>query len=68
MFDKNFSFIRINLFVAATFRFIHCTTEEEEEYKKTGEMSNQILAEASRKNQLPGIQPVCNMFRKGICR
>ncbi|KAI4465302.1 muscleblind-like protein [Holotrichia oblita] len=49
-------------------KFIHCTTEEEEEYKKTGEMSNQILAEASRKNQLPGIQPVCNMFRKGICR
>ncbi|KRT79501.1 hypothetical protein AMK59_6385, partial [Oryctes borbonicus] len=49
-------------------KFIHCATEEEDEYKKSGEMSNQILAEASRKNQLPGIQPVCNMFRKGICR
>lgn len=31
-------------------------------------MSNQILAEATRKNQLPGIQPVCNLFRKGSCR
>lgn len=31
-------------------------------------MSNQILAEATRKNQLPGTQPVCNQFRKGMCR
>lgn len=31
-------------------------------------MSNQILAEATRKNQLPGTQPVCNQFRKGTCR
>lgn len=50
------------------FRFIHCTPEEVEEYKRTGEMSNQILAEATRKNQLPGTQPVCNQFRKGMCR
>lgn len=31
-------------------------------------MSNQILAEATRKNQLPGVLPVCNLFRKGTCR
>nr|XP_022918795.1 zinc finger CCCH domain-containing protein 10-like [Onthophagus taurus] len=49
-------------------KFIHCTREEVEEYKKTGDMSNQILAEASRKSQLPGLLPVCNMFRKGACR
>lgn len=49
-------------------RFIHCTPEEVEEYKRTGEMSNQILAEATRKSQLPGTQPVCNQFRKGMCR
>ncbi|XP_018318899.1 zinc finger CCCH domain-containing protein 10 isoform X2 [Agrilus planipennis] len=49
-------------------KFIHCTTDEEEEYKKTGEMSNQILIEATRKCQLPGLQPICNQFRKGMCR
>ncbi|KAF2880175.1 hypothetical protein ILUMI_25976 [Ignelater luminosus] len=49
-------------------KFIHCTPDEEEEYKKTGEMSNQILAEATRKAQLPGTHPVCNQFRKGMCR
>lgn len=32
-------------------------------------MSSQILAEATRKNQLPGTTPVCNQFKKGgICR
>lgn len=31
-------------------------------------MSNHILAEATRKNQLPGSQPICNQFRKGLCR
>lgn len=55
-------------YVFIFFRFIHCTTEEVEDYKKTGEMSNQILIEATRKNQLPGIQPICNLFRKGTCR
>ncbi|KAL1514164.1 hypothetical protein ABEB36_003469 [Hypothenemus hampei] len=49
-------------------KFIHCTPEEVEEYKRTGEMSNQIFAEATRKNQLPGTQPVCNQFKKGQCR
>ncbi|CAH0557447.1 unnamed protein product [Brassicogethes aeneus] len=49
-------------------KFIHCTPEEVEEYKRTGEMSNQILAEATRKNQLPGTPPVCNQFKKGQCR
>lgn len=49
-------------------KFIHCTMEEVEEYKRTGEMSNQILAEATRKNQLPGTPPVCNQFKKGFCR
>lgn len=49
-------------------KFIHCTTEEVEEYKRSGQMSNQILAEAFRKYQLPGVQPVCNLFRKAICR
>lgn len=51
-----------------TCKFIHCSAEEVEEYKQTGEMSNQILVEASRKNQLPGIQPICNLFKKGVCR
>lgn len=50
------------------FRFIHCTPEEVEEYKRTGQMSNQILAEATRKNQLPGNIPICNQFKKGLCR
>ncbi|CAG9768611.1 unnamed protein product [Ceutorhynchus assimilis] len=49
-------------------KFIHCTTEEVEQYKKSGEMSNQILAEATRKNQLPGSAPICNQFKKGVCR
>lgn len=49
-------------------KFIHCTTEEVEEYKRTGDMSNQILAEATRKSQLPGTPPVCNQFKKGLCR
>ncbi|XP_068904027.1 zinc finger CCCH domain-containing protein 10-like isoform X1 [Tenebrio molitor] len=49
-------------------KFIHCTPEEEIEYKNTGIMSNHILAEATRKNQLPGAQPICNQFRKGLCR
>ncbi|XP_017771070.1 PREDICTED: zinc finger CCCH domain-containing protein 10-like isoform X2 [Nicrophorus vespilloides] len=49
-------------------KFIHCTIKEVEEYKRSGEMSNQILAEATRKNQLPGINPICNSFRKGTCR
>lgn len=31
-------------------------------------MSNQILAEATRKNQLPGTPPICNQFKKGLCR
>lgn len=31
-------------------------------------MSNHILAEAIRKNQLPGSLPICNQFRKGSCR
>lgn len=31
-------------------------------------MSHQILAEATRKNQLPGTPPVCNQFKKGLCR
>lgn len=57
----------MHLFITP-FRFIHCSTEDVEEYKKSGEMSNQILAEATRKNQLPGMQPVCNLFRKGACR
>ncbi|KAJ8966894.1 hypothetical protein NQ317_003928 [Molorchus minor] len=30
-------------------KFIHCTPEEVEDYKRTGEMSNQILAEATKK-------------------
>lgn len=51
-----------------TCKFIHCSAEEVEEYKQTGEMSNQMLVEASRKNQLPGIQPICNLFKKGVCR
>ncbi|XP_044751156.1 zinc finger CCCH domain-containing protein 10-like [Coccinella septempunctata] len=49
-------------------RFIHCSPDEVDEYKRTGEMSIQILAEATRKNQLPGVQPICNQFRKGMCR
>ncbi|KAF7279448.1 uncharacterized protein LOC143202322 isoform X2 [Rhynchophorus ferrugineus] len=49
-------------------KFIHCTPEEVEEYKRNGEMSNQILAEATRKNQLPGTPPICNQFKKGFCR
>lgn len=49
-------------------KFIHCTPEEVDEYKRTGEMSNQILAEATRKNQLPGTPPICNQFKKGLCR
>ncbi|XP_060518009.1 uncharacterized protein LOC132696900 [Cylas formicarius] len=49
-------------------KFIHCTADEVEEYKRTGEMSNQILAEATRKNQLPGVPPVCNQFKMGLCR
>lgn len=31
-------------------------------------MSNQILLEATRKNQLPFTPPICNQFKKGICR
>lgn len=31
-------------------------------------MSNQILAEATRKNQLQGTPPICNQFKKGLCR
>lgn len=49
-------------------KFIHCSPDEVEEYKRSGEMSNQILAEATRKSQLPGTPPVCNQFKKGICR
>nr|CAI5834111.1 unnamed protein product [Callosobruchus analis] len=49
-------------------KFIHCTLDEVDEYKRTGQMSTQILAEATRKNQLPGIPPVCKQFKKGICR
>ncbi|XP_050302641.1 zinc finger CCCH domain-containing protein 10-like [Anthonomus grandis grandis] len=49
-------------------KFIHCTAEEVDQYKTSGEMSNQILAEATRKNQLPGTPPVCNQFKKGLCR
>lgn len=49
-------------------KFIHCTPDEVEEYKRTGEMSNQILAEATRKNQLPGTPPICNQFKMGLCR
>lgn len=49
-------------------RFIHCTPEEVEEYKSTGQMSPQIIVEASRKNQLPGSLPICKEFKKGLCR
>ncbi|ENN79961.1 zinc finger CCCH domain-containing protein 10 isoform X3 [Dendroctonus ponderosae] len=49
-------------------KFIHCTPDEVEEYKRTGDMSNRILAEATRKNQLPGAPPICNQFKKGLCR
>ncbi|KAG5883042.1 hypothetical protein JTB14_010431 [Gonioctena quinquepunctata] len=49
-------------------KFIHCSTEEVDEYKLSGQMSYQILVEATRKNQLPGILPVCNQFKKGQCR
>lgn len=49
-------------------KFIHCSLNDVDEYKKTGIMSHQILAEASRKNQLPGLPPICNQFRKGMCR
>lgn len=31
-------------------------------------MTNHVLAEATRKNQLPGALPICNQFRKGMCR
>ncbi|XP_044266760.1 zinc finger CCCH domain-containing protein 10-like isoform X1 [Tribolium madens] len=57
-----------NICPRPTCKFIHCTPEEEFEYKNTGVMSNHILAEATRKNQLPGAQPICNQFRKGLCR
>ncbi|CAG9832441.1 unnamed protein product [Diabrotica balteata] len=49
-------------------KFIHCSTDEVDEYKRTGQMSSQILAEATRKNQLPGSPPVCNQFKRGQCR
>lgn len=49
-------------------RFIHCSPEEVEEYKTTGQMSPQIIVEASKKNQLPGIVPICKEFKKGLCR
>ncbi|XP_045472349.1 zinc finger CCCH domain-containing protein 10-like [Harmonia axyridis] len=49
-------------------KFIHCSPDEEEVFKKTGVMSNRVLVEAARKNQIPGILPVCNEFRKGHCR
>ncbi|VEN52928.1 unnamed protein product [Callosobruchus maculatus] len=49
-------------------KFIHCTLDEVDEYKRTGQMSTQILAEATRKNQLPGVPPVCKQFKKGMCR
>ncbi|CAG9864371.1 unnamed protein product [Phyllotreta striolata] len=49
-------------------KFIHCSAEEVDEYKRTGQMSNQIIAEATRKNQLPGVPPICNQFKKGQCR
>ncbi|CAH1105876.1 unnamed protein product [Psylliodes chrysocephalus] len=49
-------------------KFIHCTLEEVDEYKRTGQMSHQILTEATRKHQLPGTPPVCNQFKKGQCR
>ncbi|XP_065164154.1 zinc finger CCCH domain-containing protein 10-like [Atheta coriaria] len=49
-------------------KFIHCTPDEVDDYKRTGAMSIQVLTEATRKNQLPGIHPICNSFRKGTCR
>ena len=51
-------------------RFIHCSAEEVDEFRRTSYMSNRVLVEAAHKNQLPAsiLQPNCLMFRKGQCR
>lgn len=63
-----FNYFFCNCNCPSFYRFIHCTPEEVEEYKSTGQMSPQIIVEASRKNQLPGSIPVCKEFKKGLCR
>ncbi|CAH1117999.1 unnamed protein product [Phaedon cochleariae] len=49
-------------------KFIHCSADDADEYKRTGQMSCQILTEATKKNQMPGALNICNQFRKGQCR
>lgn len=49
-------------------RFIHCTPEEEDHYKKTGELPLHLQADAIRKHQLALQPPVCKNFMNGDCR
>ncbi|XP_021937074.1 zinc finger CCCH domain-containing protein 10-like isoform X2 [Zootermopsis nevadensis] len=54
-------------------RFVHCTREEEEYYRATGELPRHVLETTVRKGiapdvSRPGEVPVCKDFLKGECR
>lgn len=51
-------------------KFIHCSVAEEEEYKRTGELSPHLQFDAVRKQQLliGSLVPVCKNFLGGECR
>ncbi|XP_056648962.1 zinc finger CCCH domain-containing protein 10-like [Diorhabda sublineata] len=49
-------------------KFIHCSPNEADHYKRTGQMTPQILSEVTLKNLLPDPPPVCDQFRRGQCR
>ncbi|PNF27563.1 Zinc finger CCCH domain-containing protein 10 [Cryptotermes secundus] len=54
-------------------RFVHCTREEEEYYRATGELPRHVLESAVRKGitpdvSRPGELPVCKDHLKGECR
>jgi len=49
-------------------RFVHCTREEEDLYRRTGQMPTSTSAAAARSCTGSGDVPICKDFLKGECR
>ena len=54
-------------------RFVHCTRDEEEQYRRTGQLPTSVTVSAAtgpRSGTLPGTGdvPICKDFLKGECR
>ncbi|KAJ9580186.1 hypothetical protein L9F63_004129, partial [Diploptera punctata] len=53
----------------STCRFVHCSREEEEYYRATGELPAHVLESVIRRDTTrPGEVPVCKDYLKGECR